>query len=69
MSPGFEDMCNISLVRGRMPENSNEAIISLEMFSDDRNNLAIGSTIFMTYYARYSQGHKVMNLQGLQRNK
>lgn len=68
MSPGFEDMCNISLVRGRMPENSNEAIISLEMFSDDRNNLAIGSTIFMTYYARYSQGHKVMNLQGLQRN-
>ncbi len=69
MSPGFEDMCHISLVRGRMPENSNEAIISLEMFSDDRNSLELGSTIDMKYYARYSQGHKVMNLRGLQRDK
>lgn len=69
MSPGFEDMCNISLVRGRMPQNSHEAIISLEMFSDDRNNLEIGTIIDLKYYARYSQGHKVMNLQGLQRNK
>ena len=69
MSPGFEDMCHISLVRGRMPQNSNEAIISLEMFSDDRNNLEIGTIIDLSYYARYSQGHKVMNLRGLQRDK
>ena len=69
MSPGFEDMCNISLVRGRMPQNSNEAIISLEMFSDDRENLVIGSSIVMKYYARYSEGHKVMNLEHLQRDK
>ncbi|MBR5425009.1 MAG: ABC transporter permease [Clostridiales bacterium] len=69
MSPDFPEMCNISIVRGRLPQNSSEVIISLEMFSDDRENLEIGSEIDMDYYARYSSGHKVMNLQNLQRDK
>lgn len=69
MSPNFPDMCHLSLVRGRMPENSSEAIISLEMFSDDRDNLALGTKITMDTYARYSEGHKVMNLEYLSRDK
>ena len=69
MSPEFPQMCNISIVRGRLPENDSEAIISLEMFSNDRENLEIGTEIEMDYYARYSNGHKVMNLQNLQRDK
>ena len=69
MSPEFQQMCNLSLVRGRMPENDSEAIISLEMFSDDRDHLALGSSISMDTYARYSDGHKVMNLQYLMSDK
>ena len=69
MSPEFPNICNLSLVRGRMPENSSEAIISLEMFSDDRDHLELGTTFKMDTYARYSDGHKVMNLQYLTRDK
>ncbi|MBO4687051.1 MAG: ABC transporter permease [Clostridiales bacterium] len=69
MSPNFADICHLSLVRGRLPENSGEAIISLEMFSDDRENLALGTKIEMDTYARYSDGHKVMNLEYLSRDK
>ena len=65
MSPNFPDLCNLNIVRGRMPQNRNEAIISLEMFSKDKDNLEIGTVISMQTYARYSEGHKVMNLQGL----
>ncbi len=65
MSPNFAEFCNLPVVFGRLPENSSEAIISLEMYSDGREEFALGTTIRMDMYARYSEGHKVMNLQGL----
>ena len=69
MSPNFTEFCNLPVVLGRLPENSSEAIISLEMYSDGREEFALGTTIRLDMYARYSEGHKVMNLQGLSRDK
>ncbi|MBO4927357.1 MAG: ABC transporter permease [Clostridiales bacterium] len=69
MSPNYAQLCNLPVVRGRLPENDSEAIISLEMFSNSKETLTIGSVIQMDIYARYSEGHKVMNLQYLMRDK
>ena len=65
MSPNYAELCNLPVVLGRLPENSSEAIISLEMYSDGREEFTLGTTIHLDMYARYSEGHKVMNLQGL----
>ena len=65
MNPEFQELCNYHLVQGRLPENENEAIISLEMFADDRNELSIGAQISLDMYTRYSEGHKVVNLESL----
>ena len=67
MSPNYAELCNLPVVLGRLPENSSEAIISLEMYSDGREEFTLGTTIHLDMYARYSEGHKVMNLQGLSR--
>lgn len=69
MSPNFPDLCNLELVRGRLPENEKEAIISLEMYSDDRETWQIGNTIDLAIYSRYSEGKKVSNLSGLTKNR
>lgn len=69
MSPNFTTLCDLPVVLGRLPENSSEAIISLEMYSDGREEFTLGSTIRLDMYARYSEGRKVMNLQGLNRDK
>ena len=69
MNPTFPEICNLTLVRGRMPQDSTEAIISLEMYSDDREKLQLGKLFTMDTYARYSDGHKVMNLEHLLRDK
>lgn len=69
MSPNFQDLCNFHLVMGNMPQNEGEAIISLEMFADDRENMQIGSEISLETYARYSEGHKVMDLERLTRDR
>ena len=68
MSDEFPELCNLSLLRGRLPRTESEAIISLEMYSNDRKNLAIGKKIKVDLYSRYSEGRKVMNLQYLVRN-
>ena len=69
MSPNFAELCDLPVVLGRLPENSSEAIISLEMYSDGREQFTLGSTIRLDMYARYSEGKKTMNLQGLSRDK
>lgn len=69
MNPVFPEVCNLTLVRGRMPQDSTEAIISLEMYSDDREKLQVGKLFTMDTYARYSDGHKVMNLEHLLRDQ
>ncbi|MBR5936703.1 MAG: ABC transporter permease [Clostridiales bacterium] len=68
MSDEFPELCNLSLLRGRLPRTDSEAIISLEMYSNDRENLAIGKKIKVNLYSRYSEGRKVMNLQYLVRS-
>lgn len=69
MDPIFPEICELQLVRGRMPQDSTEAIISLEMYSDDREKLQLGKLFKMDTYARYSDGHKVMNLEHLLRDQ
>lgn len=65
MSPEYQKLCNYHLVQGRLPKNESEAIISLEMFADDREEMSLGNQISLDMYARYSEGHKVMNLKDL----
>lgn len=62
-------MCNLNLIQGRMPEKEGEAIISLEMFADDHDSFELGKEIQIDSYARYSEGHKVMDLQNIMFNK
>ena len=69
MSPNFPELCNLSLVRGRLPENDNEVIISLEMYSDNRQSWQLGNKVDFSIYSRYSEGHKVLDLMYLTRNK
>ncbi len=72
MSPGFTDLCQINLVKGRMPQNENEAIISLEMYADNRDMIDeedATSYEFTMVYSRYSNGHKVNNLKEISRDE
>jgi len=72
MSQNFADLCNIRLVWGRLPENENEAIVSLEMYADNKDIIKEdGADVFyqMTYYSRYSEGHKVNDLKQIHRTK
>ena len=72
VSSDFEDLCNMKVVWGRMPENENEAIISLEMYADYRDEVYDNSTAVyfeIPYYSRYSEGHKVNDLKTIHHDK
>ncbi len=71
MGQGFTDLCNIQLVKGRYPENENEAIISLEMLADNKDLIDTNpdSYYILKYGSRYSEGHKVNDLKSIHRDK